>query len=287
MCGSPPSEHRILGRRSNGPQGAFPKRKPGITVSVSQCRRCSLIFADPQPIPYDLQDHYGVPPESYWKEEYFEVADDYLKLVLDRFKRLARFRTGMTALDIGAGLGKAMVALERAGFDTYGIEPSLPFRERAITRMGLDPDRLLGGSIENAAFDTGSFDFITFGAVLEHLYDPSGSLAKALTWLRPGGLIHVEVPSSHWLIHRIINTVYRIQGSDHVANLSPMHPPYHLFEFDVKSFTANGAISGYRVAHAEHYVSTTYLPIWMEPLMRWYMRRTDTGMQLSIWLTKR
>ena len=40
----------------------------------------------------------------------------------------------MTALDIGAGLGKAMLSLENSGFDTFGLEPSIPFHEKAISK---------------------------------------------------------------------------------------------------------------------------------------------------------
>jgi SAM-dependent methyltransferase len=286
MCGSPASEHRVIGRRLNGHQGAFPKRKPGIAVSVKKCRRCSLVFADPQPVPFDLQDHYGVPPEAYWQEKYFHVSEDYFAPVIARFKRLAAFRPGMTALDIGAGLGKAMIGLERAGFDTYGIEPSVPFRERAIERMGRDPERLRGGGIEEADYAPEQFDFITFSAVLEHLYDPSASIAKAMKWLRPGGLVHIEVPSSRWLVHRLINAAYRLQGSDFVGNISPMHPPYHLYEFGIPSFQMNGQALGYEIAFQEHYVSDTYMPSFLSPLLKAWMRMTGTGMQLSIWLSK-
>ncbi len=286
MCGSPTSEHRVIGRRSNGHQGAFPKRKPGLSVSVSKCRRCSLVFANPMPVPFDLQDHYGIPPEVYWKDEYFQVSDTYFSDVIAKHRELGGSVPGMTALDIGAGLGKAMIALERAGFETYGIEPSIPFHERAISRMGRDPERLLGVGVEQAEFSPGQFDFITFGAVLEHLYDPSASLTKALEWLKPGGLIHIEVPSSRWLIGRIINTVYRVQGSDLVGNISPMHAPFHLYEFGVPSFEMNGTRLGYQVAFHEHMVCDTYLPRFLDPVLKPLMRATGTGMQLSIWLKK-
>jgi SAM-dependent methyltransferase len=286
MCGAPASEHRLLGRRLNGPQGAFPRKVRGITVSVMKCRRCDLIFPDPMPVPFHLQDHYGVPPEAYWKEEYFQVSPAYFGGVVQRFKQLRSFQTGMAALDIGAGLGKAMIALERAGFDAHGLEPSMPFRERAINRMGRDPERLRGGGIEEAEYPESTFDFITFSAVLEHLYDPSASIAKAMRWLRPGGLVHVEVPSSRWLVHRLINTAYRLQGTGFVANISPMHPPYHLYEFDVKSFRSNGAATGYGIAFSEHMVCATYMPRILDPVLVPLMKARGTGMQLSIWLAK-
>ncbi len=284
MCGSPVEEHKVLGKRADRSQGWSPQRSRAVCTTVVRCERCHLVFADPQPIPMDLQDHYGVPPESYWKEEYFTVEDAYFQDVVERYKSLNGLKPGQRALDIGAGLGKAMIALERAGFDTYGFEPSKPFRERAIERMGISPDRLRLGDMKSMEYDAGQFYLITFGAVLEHLPDPSGSIAKALRWLAPGGVIHIEVPSSHWMISRIINTAYRVRGLDYVGNISPMHSPYHLFEFSVDSFRRNGERNGYAIAHHEHFVCQTYMPRLLDPLLRWLMKRTSTGMQLSIWL---
>ena len=40
-------------------------------------------------------------------------------------------------LDIGAGIGKQMIALAKVGFATYGLEPSEPFYHRAIEKMGV------------------------------------------------------------------------------------------------------------------------------------------------------
>lgn len=286
MCGSPVTEHQVLGKRADRSQGRMPRRMRGITTTVVRCGRCSLIFADPQPVPADLQDHYGVPPEAYWREEYFQVDPTYFQRAIERFKAIAPFQVGMQALDIGAGLGKAMIALERAGFEAYGFEPSVPFRDRAIARMGIREDRLALGDMEHMDYAAGRFQFITFGAVLEHLYDPSACIARAMRWLAPGGVIHIEVPSSHWLINRIINTVYRIQGLDYVGNISPMHPPFHLFEFGLDSFHRNGAMLGYKVAAHEYDVCDTYLPRVLDPLLQWIMRRTDGGMQLSVWLQR-
>lgn len=286
MCGSSAKEHRVLGKRLNRSQGMFPRKRSGVSTTVKRCVKCDLIFADPQPVPFDLQDHYGVPPEAYWKEEYFTVSEEYFSMELYRASKLMTIDPGMKALDIGAGLGKCMIALKRAGFEAYGFEPSVPFRDRAIDRMGVDPERLRLGDMETITYDPAQFDLITFGAVLEHLYDPSASIAKAMQWLKPGGLIHVEVPSSHWLINRIINTAYRVQGLDYVGNISPMHPPFHLYEFGLDSFLANGRALGYEVAFHQYIVCQTYMPRILDPFLKWYMARTDRGMQLSIWLKK-
>jgi 2-polyprenyl-3-methyl-5-hydroxy-6-metoxy-1,4-benzoquinol methylase len=277
MCDS--TRFRVLGMRLNGRQGMRPARASGIAVTVKQCRDCDLIFSDPQPVPRDLSDHYGLPPEDYWTADVFSRDESYFSDEIETAKRLLSFRTGMTALDIGAGLGKTMHSLTAAGFDTWGIEPSRPFYERAVQQV--DPARLAMTTLEDAVFEPACFDFITFGAVLEHLYSPSASIDKALTWLRPGGIVHAEVPNADHLVSKIINTYFRLRGTNYVTHISPMHPPYHLYEFTRRSFKK------YRLAaHRFMVCSVINLPGFTHPLLKWWMARTDTGMQLTVYLTR-
>src|SRR6266498_2217366 len=120
--------------------------------------------------------------------------------------------------------------------------------------MGISPERLRQGAIEEIDYEENSFDFITFGAVLEHLYDPGNSLKKALRWLQPSGIIHIEVPSSEWFISKLINRYYRLRGTHFVTNISPMHEPFHLYEFSLKSFQMNAFRLRYEVAYYKHFV---------------------------------
>lgn len=287
MCGSNSDKHKILGKRLNGSQRKNPKNKIGITTTIVKCTNCGLIYSNPQPVPFDIQDHYGVPPESYWKEDYFTVSDNYFQVEIERLKTLLDFKNGMKSLDIGAGIGKQMIALSKAGFETYGFEPSKQFYERAISKMGISPDKLKLGMIEEVEYPDNQFDFISFGAVLEHLYDPSGSILKALRWLKSNGIIHIEVPSSDWLIGKIINLFYKIKGTDYVGNLSPMHEPFHLYEFSLKSFKEHSRQNGYELAFHEYYVCQTFMPKIFDYILKPYMHWTNTGMQLCVWLRKK
>src|SRR5690606_18431706 len=139
----------------------------------------------------------------YWKKEYFSIDENYFKDEILKLKILIEFEEGMKSLDIGAGLGKQMIALKSAGLDAHGFEASRQFYERAISKMGINMDKLKLGQIETVDYPENHFDFISFGAVLEHLYDPSDSILKALKWLKSNGIIHIEVPSSKWLTVRI------------------------------------------------------------------------------------
>lgn len=286
MCSSPVSTHRILGKRMNRSQGKNPRNKIGITTTIMKCNGCGLVYSNPQPIPDSIQDHYGVPPEEYWKEDYFTIDPDYFKTEISTVKGLYNFNKGDKALDIGAGLGKCMIALTNAGFETYGFEPSESFYSRAIEKMNISPERLKLTSIEKVEYSFNQFDFITFGAVLEHLYDPSEAIKKAMSWLKPNGIMHVEVPSSDWLISKIVNLYYRIYGLDYVSNISPMHEPFHLYEFSLKSFEQNANRNQYDIMHVEYYVCATYMPKILDILLVPYMQLTKQGMQLCVWLKK-
>lgn len=287
MCGSPVKSHKVLGRRLNQSQGKNPKKKIGISTTICKCDSCDLVYSNPQPIPFDIHDHYGVPPEAYWNANYFIVNPNYFQEQLRKGKELIDFKEGMKSLDIGAGIGKQMVATMNAGFDSYGFEASRPFYDRAISKMGIHPEKLSLGMIEDMNFPENHFDFISFGAVLEHLYNPSESISKAMNWVKPEGIVHIEVPSSDWLITRFINLFYKLKRTDYVSNLSPMHEPYHLHEFSLESFKKNGLLNHYSVVHHEYYVCKTYMPKIFDLILNPYMRWTNKGMQLTVWLRKK
>ncbi len=287
MCGDPADKHKVLGQRMNRSQGLRPKRKSGITVSVKRCTHCRLHYASPMPIPFDIQDHYGIPPEEYWKPQYFNTTDDYFSNQVGTAKKLIAFRPGMRSLDIGVGIGHCMIALEKAGFDNYGLEASKPYYERVISIMKIDPKRLKLGMMEEVEYEANSFDFITFGAVIEHLYHPAAAIGKALKWLKPGGVIHIEVPSSDYLAQKIVNLFYRFTGSNYVCNISPMHSPFHLYEFTLKSFKELGKRLNYTIRFHQYYVGKTeVLPRFLVPFVNRYMKWTNKGMQLEVWLSK-
>jgi hypothetical protein len=286
MCGADVQDAKVLGRRLNRSQGLRPKKRAGIATTVVRCRACGLVFANPQPVPVDFGQHYGVAPEEYWKDEYFDEDPTYFDHQIDSFFRLWQQTDTRqpVALDVGAGLGKAMKSLTRRGLDAYGLEPSKAFADAAVERAKLPAERLTCASVEEAEYPAGKFDFVTFGAVLEHLYEPAAAIERTSKWCAPGGLIHLEVPSSRWLVNRLVNLAYRVQGLDYCANISPMHVPYHLYEFTLESFNRHGARAGYDVVDVTRYVGPTYLPRYVSGITERLMTATGTGMQLEVWL---
>lgn len=132
MCATPSSQNSVLGLRLNRRQGWKPRKKDGFAVTVRRCHSCGLTYPDPLPIPASINDHYAVPPESYWTDDYFAIDEGYLASETSHAHHLLTKKfhpvSALKALDIGAAIGKGMRALERAGFEAWGLEPSPTFR---------------------------------------------------------------------------------------------------------------------------------------------------------------
>jgi SAM-dependent methyltransferase len=287
MCGSGPEKHKILGKRLNATQGKRPGRKIGITSTIMRCRQCGLIFSNPMPIPENIQDHYGLPAEEYWDKRKMEVDFSLHLPELESIKTCIDFQQGMRSLDIGAGRGNYMKACMVAGFDAYGCEPSEPFYSRLIEHMQIQEDRLQLGKVENIDFPDNFFDYISFVAVLEHLIDPSLVITRCLKWLKPKGIICIEVPSSDWLMCKLFDFYYHMKCLDYTSHLSPMHPPFHLYEFSIKSFQQHALLNGYSIHSYTFFECETFMPKILNRPLKSIMRRNHSGMDLYLWIQKK
>jgi 2-polyprenyl-3-methyl-5-hydroxy-6-metoxy-1,4-benzoquinol methylase len=287
MCHDSVDSHKVIGIRLNQSQGFKPTRKKGVAVTVFKCSNCGLIYPNPMPIPKDINDHYGIDPNAYWPENYFKVEENYMKNELTTLGELISIQPGMKALDVGAGIGKSIIAMRNKGFDAYGIEPSKTFYSYAISKMNISPDHIFCKSIQEANFEPESFDFITLSNVVEHVYDPFDTIAKAVKWLKPGGHIHIEVPSAKCLISGIINTYYKVIGTNYVTNISPMHSPFHVYEFTRRSFELAVKKMNASIVKTQTLTgSGVGIPLGNSALLKTVMRMTGRGVDLIVWITK-
>ncbi len=159
-----------------------------------QCRQCSFVFMSPRPTPDYLNAYYqSAPVYSYTSAK----AEDYAAVVADRARLIRRFteqlpdaaRSGI-AVDLGAGNGNTVKALETLGYDAIGVELSDEARKAGDALFHV---RLQGGDL--SAFDPESLSLLTLFDVLEHMLDPVELLTQAYTRLRPGGGLIIGVPN--------------------------------------------------------------------------------------------
>jgi SAM-dependent methyltransferase len=117
---------------------------------------------------------------------------------VERYYPLA-FASGSRVLDVGAGSGRDLASLIRAGYEGFGVEPSQGLRQAAVSAHPELGERLASGALP--AIGTpfgGNFDGIVCCAVLMHL--PESELFDAAMALRgllkPHGRLLMSVPTA-------------------------------------------------------------------------------------------
>lgn len=156
----------------------------GVDLRVFQCGSCGFVQLI-QTLQDDYYDDYlmtathSTTMQTYQREQ---VADFVGRFGLQ----------GRRVVEIGCGDGHYLSLLTEAGAEVVGVEPSSPFRLRALER-GL---RVHAGYVTEAEpAPEGPFEAVVARQVLEHVPDPLDFLLGVRASLADGGVGLIEVPS--------------------------------------------------------------------------------------------
>ena len=187
------SEHFILFREGNFTPGlstpdAFKitDNHYGISWTLSRCKDCSFVFANPCPTQEDLALLYSkVEDPDYSSEQYGRTKN--FKTILHR---IHKYKTGNTLLDIGAASGIFLNLAQNEGFQVEGIEPSQSLSSQAKEKFNIDLH-----TISFEQFETKKrYSIITLLDIIEHVADPAGLIKKASMLLEENGLLVIVTP---------------------------------------------------------------------------------------------
>jgi 2-polyprenyl-3-methyl-5-hydroxy-6-metoxy-1,4-benzoquinol methylase len=182
LCGG--TEVSILSDRS----------RSGDPLQTVICRACGLVWSDPRP--HDARQFYEEQYRLAYKNTYSPKPKHVLragKVALSRFWKIEQLLSSRKAvLDVGTGGGEFAYLLQSLGHTVNGIEPNRGYADHSIQQYGLT---VQVGFVQDATCAPASFDLVTIWHVLEHTEDPGFILARLRSWLRPEGVLVVEVPN--------------------------------------------------------------------------------------------
>jgi 2-polyprenyl-3-methyl-5-hydroxy-6-metoxy-1,4-benzoquinol methylase len=229
---------------------------------------CGLVWLDPRPRKEDIgkaySDYYthgqkaeSAPPRDLasrllrgihrWTRESIGRWSGFTSELLKRESLYLGDRRPGRFLDIGCGDGRLMLAHQKLGWETAGIEPDSKAGERARA-AGLD---VYVGEIQSASFPEGSFDVVLLSHVIEHVYDPISLLGYCHRMLRPGGKLVCITPNVESMAHKRFGRFWR-----------GLEVPRHLLLFSRRTLEECARRSGFQTfkvrSTAVHAVGMVY-----------------------------
>ncbi|MBS0150330.1 MAG: class I SAM-dependent methyltransferase [Nitrospira sp.] len=170
------------------------RSRSGNPLRTVICRACGLVWSDPRP--HDARQFYEELYRLTYKNTYSPKPKHVLRagtVALSRFGKIAPLLSSRkTVLDVGTGGGEFAYLLQSLGYVVNGIEPNRGYADYSIQQYGLT---VQVGFVQDATFAPASFDIVTIWHVLEHTEDPGFILARLRSWLKPDGILVVEVPN--------------------------------------------------------------------------------------------
>jgi 2-polyprenyl-3-methyl-5-hydroxy-6-metoxy-1,4-benzoquinol methylase len=174
-----------------------------------------MVYANPVPEEFASGQYYDQTAAAYYLSA-AKLESDYARVRFDRELRLFRkyCRRG-TVLDVGCSTGGFLAQLQArfpGDYEVLGTDVSGPPLDFAQSK-GIPVAR---GNFREQDFAGKQFDAVTFWAVLEHLADPQGFLAKACEILKPGAYCFALTPNLGSLAVRLLGPRYRYIYPQHL-----------------------------------------------------------------------
>ena len=212
---------------------------------VRRCMHCGLGSLDPRPSQEEIKqlyrsdyfaDHYdgGLDPDS-------PAFRKKLRAEGHRTRFIKAVKPSGRLLDIGCGYGYFLAACQQQGYDVAGLDVSAWAAQYATQKLGLP---VSVGKFGDIKFPPHSFDIITMWHFLEHSPDPRLALRTAKSWLRPDGILVIDVPD--------------YEGTDaqrQWRDWDGWSLPYHLWHFTFKTLTLLLRKHGFKVIKRKNYHS--------------------------------
>lgn len=214
-------------------------KKKWESSNFNKCRRCKLIFQNPQEDIYKTKSRYD---QSYFD---YERNNEYaffnlIKKTLDDYDVFSYLDKGSKVLEIGSATGLFLQYMNQLGYVSKGIEVCKESCEYGKKNYNVD---IFNGILDDFSTDI-KYDFIHFSHLIEHLNDPVSFLKRVNDLLTDNGIVLITTPNSGGLFSKFFNNDWRCIVDDHLFlfNIDNFNMLLNDTGFDVISTLTWGSI---------------------------------------------
>ncbi|MFT5530974.1 MAG: glycosyltransferase involved in cell wall biosynthesis [Candidatus Poriferisodalaceae bacterium] len=212
-----------------------------------RCSQCELVYVANPPTQEQLAEVYS------FKSSYhggFATSETERASALERAAKNYTYiekvpvLKGGRLLDVGCSAGFFLKVARDHGWDVEGVEFS---PDTAALSHELYDLKVHNGTLDSVTVEGDGVDCLTMWDVIEHVGDPSDTLAHAAKNLKTGGHIVVTTPNIDGIYPRLS---YKI--SARFGKWRHPEPPMHLFQFSVRTMSAMLEKHGFEVVEVFH-----------------------------------
>lgn len=180
-----------------------------------KCRKCGLVYQNPQPKVTELLKRYDAEYFRYEienEDRFFALMELGLKDI--RFEELD-MPTVLTPvfLDVGCATGRLLAWARDEGWKEKGIEVCRAAAEYGRQTRGVD---IYSGTIEEAGLESDTVDVVHCSHLIEHLNNPVQFVKEVVRILKPGGYFIVTTPNIAGLQSWLFRAGWRSMIPDHL-----------------------------------------------------------------------
>ena len=238
--GSRPETCILCGSAASSPVYGTPPR------ALVRCSGCGLVRVAPMPDAGSRREvNLGTYSTEEYRRRYFLDRKIYSSWFRKKLELIERFKPGRgRILDIGCSYGFFVEEALGRGWDAFGCEINPVTGGYSRGRLG---ERVHVGGPETIPFGGQGFDAIVMWDVIEHQPDPLSFLEGVKKYLKPGGVICLQVPNFGSYISELKK-----------ENWDWLTPGDHLYFFTPDTLGRLAGRAGLRQSHSETWESLRY-----------------------------
>lgn len=209
---------------------------------IVKCKRCGLMYANPQEEIDCVTLASDAAPEVYRPEDQWEYFQKQHVQLPDNLRALRALNEMIPQkgklLEVGSYCGVFLDRIRADGWEVQGLEPSRAAADYARAQYGLD---IIDGTLPKPEIPDASYDAIVMLHVIEHIPNPMENLAELRRLLRPGGVLVIETPRYDSLMFKVLG---RRERSVSACN-------GHIYFFTVPTLSRMVERNGFEVARVD------------------------------------
>ncbi len=186
-----------------------------------RCNECGVLYQNPRPQKEFIQNRYDDKYFQYEIENHKNFFQLQLKTVADcKIEDLVGGFQGKKVLDVGCATGMLLNHLKSKGSTVHGVEICTQSCRYAYEHFHIN---LYNGTLENARYDSETFDIVHFSHLIEHVENPIDFMKEVYRITKKGGYILVTTPREDTIWFKLFRSKWRSLIPDHLVLFGRLH----------------------------------------------------------------